>query len=1180
MLASAALSTTVCVVAASPALATEVHGFDPVLSLEGNCTGADGVRDPGCPYLPPPEGPRPFASPCGVTTDLHGDIYVSTPTEGDQGRIDIFNPSGKFLIEISSVYRPCRLAVDSLGNLYVAERQGRDFFGSSYVERYEPDAYPPSAGTTYSIGAVFELIRENGSDACEKRPTALAVDPSNDHLYLGHECRIEEYGSAAEGTPLNPLIKCCIGAGKTSMNAIAVYGRNHDVYATESTAVAADKFVSDVLIFDGGDDQIKCKLEGTGEALGGEFDFGTGGAIGLDQSSGDLYVYDISHGKIDRFAASASGCPTFVEQDPKLPVPPKIAEGNVDLTLDSPCRSGLLFDQSCNLGTYSSPNSGYVFTTVGTTATNSHLYAFAPKVEGPPEVRNQVASGIGVTEAVLGAELSPHGLTTAYHFEYTTQADFDLNGYANATSVPSPDASTGSGVAFAPLVEAVTGLAPGTAYRFRLVAENAECTTAGEGVVESDHEPCDEGPDASFSTYPDPPVSGSPCSNALLRVGSSASLPDCRAYELVTPPDTNGRTPSMATLGEGFGGVGFDTRLASPDGGSLVFGSNTGALPGIGGGGFQDTYEALRDPESGWQSQFTGLSAVQSDGLSPGGISDDHHYASWNVRSPHGSLGPPPGESEANYLRGPAGAARSPNCAIEAEPEGPFEWIGCGSLGFEPRASSKWIGPGGKILFETNSNNSAPARKLEPCASPSGTTSIYERTPGGPTRCISLLPGDIPPGPGVKYLSASANGDSVAFSVSGTLYVRRGHAETLTVAAGGDFGGISTAGDRVFYVKGGDIFACDLAAGGCTGEGAHAPIPVGSGGQSTLVNVSADGSHAYFVSTAVLTGLEENGYGAKAKSGEENLYAWDGVALHFLAILDPRDVSGEGGFGGLGLWVKDVFSPGTTTGPANDPSRTTPDGTVLLFESKANLTDYASAEHREIYRYDSQAEPAKQLSCLSCNPTGVAAASDAQLESKAPISIAQPFPPVNSLSHIDNITIDGKQAFFQSADRLVSADVDGKVDVYEWEAAGIGGCGRASGCLSLISGGQSTGDDYLYGMTPNGSNVFFLSTDSLLAQDPDGTPSIYDARVVGGFPSAPTPNSPCAGEACRSLTSAPDDPTPASSSFEGPGRASHSAKRRHCAKGKSKAHCGKQHGKKKHARHKGSHRNAKGRTAR
>ncbi len=914
------------------------------------------------------------------------------------------------------------------------------------------------------------------------------------------------------------------------MTAMDVSGVSSDVYAARTGDKIAERLAT-VFVFKGADGKTKCELDGSDTPVG-EFDFGAiGGAISLDQSNGDLYVYDIGHGVVDRFTDSPGGCPQFAEADPdlgELPEAPKFFEDNVDIAVDSPCWTGSGPSEPCNVGKYESPNPGHVFIAVGTTKTNSHLYAYAPRLEGPPEIRGQAAVEIGEAEAVLRAELNSHGLSTTYRFEYTTQRDFEDNGYASSKSVPVIDADGGAGGNFAAVSEPISGLEPGVAYRFRLVAANAECTTIGEGVAKTPHEPCREGPDASFTAYAVPPTSLLPCPNAALRIDSSAVLPDCRAYELVTPPDTNGRIPTMAMLGEGFGGIGFDTRLASPSGDSLVFGTLSGSLPGIGGGGNQDTYEALRDPVAGWDTSFTGISGAQARRPHPGGISADHRYAFWNVEGEQGTLVnpvPPPSGGEANYLRVPVGTKHSSNCLPEGQPEGRFEWIGCGSLGFEPRARGKWIGPGGRIIFATDNNNSAPAQRLETCAPPSKTNAIYERIPGGPTRCVSLLPGDVTPGVGAVYRSTSADGSVIAFSVGSALYVRVDGTETLEVATGSPiFGGISVDGTRIIYLQGGDVFACDLDEGGCVGEGGHEPIAIGVGGDSTLVNVSEDGSHVYFLSKAVLSGEEENGHGAKAKAGEENLYAWDGSAARFLAIVDPIDISGEAGFGGLGLWASDAFNPGTTTGPANDPSRTNPSGTVLVFESRADLTGYPSDGHREIYRYDSQAGPPNQLVCISCNPTGTAAASDARLESKAPPSVAQPFPPVNSLSHIDNVSSDGRMVFFQSADRLISADGDKKLDVYEWEARDTGGCAREEGCLSLISSGDSEGEEYLYAMTPDGRDVFFLSSDALVDRDPDGTPSIYDARVEGGYAEEGAQPGECLGEACQPLVAAPEDP--------------------------------------------------------
>jgi hypothetical protein len=1153
---------------APAAQAAKEHVFDPVLSLEGDCHAEDGVADPSCAgeplAYPIGHAPKPFNVPCGVATDPHGDIYVTeAANETAKGRIDVFDSKGNFLVEVPDEKEPCKIAVDSKGNFYVTNRK---IFGeppTQEVVRYAPSSYPPGTGTTYSVaaGIKFERIPGGNIEICHKKPKGVAVDPSNDHLYVDHECQIEEFGSAAEG---NPLIKPSIGAGSsTYFSSLAVYGRNHDVYAAKfGTSDPPAK----IFVFDGADSHTKCEFDGS-ETPSGSFNFGLGGAIAVDQSSGDFYVYDIEHQVVDRFEAQGEGCPKYAGQ---LPPPTLTAvftgfEADVGIGIDSPCRSGVGLKESCEAGTYDSPNAGEVFTTAGTTASNSHLFAFAPKVGAPPEVRNQAVEGVGDTEAVLEAELNPRAFDTTYRFQYTTQADFEADEYANATSVPAPDADAGAGGAFVPVAEPITGLTPGTTYRFRLVASNCEaegsdpehCLTEGEGKAG------EEGKDASFATYPAPPVSP-PCANAALRTGASAALSDCRAYELVTPPDTNGNIPTMTMLGEGFGGIGFATTLSSPDGESVVFGTHSGSIPELGGGGRGDTYEALRDPLSGWQSHFTGITAAQSPRPEAGGISPDHGYSFWDAVGNRGSLAnllPSQVGGEAEYLRVPAGLEPSLNCAPEAEPEGRLEWIGCGSEGFEPKARGKWISPGGAhVIFETSNGNHGEVRQLEECAPPTGTGAVYDRIPGGPTRCISLLPGNVTPGSPATFRGASADGSAVAFTIAGDdkLYVRRDDAETLEVAtANPTFGGLSANGEWAFYVAGGNIFACDLGEGGCAGEGSHEPVQIGSGAESTLVNVSRDGSHAYFVSKVDLTPGEENEWEEKAESGKENLYAWDGSAVSFIARLTEKDVSGEfigaSTVGGLGLWTSEALdpNPGTASGPANDPSRTTPDGSVIVFESHAKLTDYQSDEHREVYRYQSGAPVGQRLSCLSCNPTGAAAKSDARLESPPPGSTqSEPFPPVNAISQIDNVANDGKTVFFQSPERLAAADTDAKQDVYEWEAQGMGGCERESGCLSLISGPHSAEDDYLYATSADGKNVFFLSGDTLVPQDPDGTPSVYDARVDGGFPEPESPPAECLGEACQPAIGAPSDPTPATAGHEGEGNAQEGASKPRCAKGK------------------------------
>ena len=117
----------------------------------------------------------------------------------------------------------------------------------------------------------------------------------------------------------------------------------------------------------------------------------------------------------------------------------------------------------------------------------------------------------------------------------------------------------------------------------------------------------------------------------------------------------------------------------------------------------------------------------------------------------------------------------------------------------------------------------------------------------------------------------------------------------------------------------------------------------------------------------------------------------------------------------------------------------------------------------------------------------------------------------------------GNRLFFDSADRLVTADTDARPDVYEWEAGGEGNCTRQPGCVGLISGGRGEGGRLL-DASADGADAYFLTGDSLLGADP-GSIDVYDYRAGGGFPEPEAPFV-CKGDACQALPNAPEDPTP------------------------------------------------------
>lgn len=1162
--------------APSPALGAESYVFDARHSLTGNCSTStqDTVPDPGtCPMPPGIPGidhpPKALRNACGVVTDSYGDIYVSSSANGipsTDGRIDVFSPDGVYLTEIKDEHQPCDLAVDSKGNLYVAEHDS-----GRRIVLFKPGAFPPAKGTTYSAPVVVHKMPPTGT--C-KEAESVAVDPSNNRLYALQTCDgIVEYGSADENLPGEEWtpIREGLGVGLTLSGGIDVWGANHDLYAAgfDSSTVSGDEpGAQRVYVIDGTTGEKKCESDGS-ETPSGQFSFVFGnGAVAVDQSTGEFYVDDTKVNKVvDRFDSTC----TYVDQ---LPQPPTLQHPDfrAGLAVDKPCLGPAA--ASCDLGGYHSPRAGFVYVGSGEKEGSTHLFAFKPKVGAPPEIEEQAVSAISDTEAQLEAKLNPHDLETAYYFEYISQANYEANGGnfgPGATKSPVPPAELGEGAAFVSVATQLVGLSPGTVYHFRLVAENETGTSKGEGT------PGGEGADAVFATYSLDP----------------GGLPDHRGYELVTPPDTGGYVPTLNELG--FTPLGsaaaFRTDFVRPGGNDLLFGIEGGSLPGLPGGGFHDTYEAHREadgPYGLWQSDFNGITGVEARLPTPNGFSANHEASFWAVQES-------PFAEEGNYIRRSAGVLKA-ECS--PEPASRLEVLGCGSLGVDPTASGAWISPdAGHVIFATRSINSSEPQQLEPQAAPDGTGAIYDRTSDGVTHVVSLKPGELSFGvnENASYLGTSADGTVIVFSVGATTYARIDNEETVVVAEGPlRFGGLSDHGDRVVFLRPntgepelagtdipqGELFACDVRQGPCAGAGSQAPIEIGSGEKAVLVNVADGGSDIYFSSPEVLD--DEN----QGVAGEDNLYQWDGSGIHLVAVVERDDIVGregqaEFGVGGLGLWIPNVVRPfpPSFTGPGSDPSRSTPSGAVLVFESRADLTGYESSGHSEIYRYDSNAPLGARLTCLSCNPTMAAATSDAQLQSDSPPQFTS-LPPVNALTDIANVTENGRRVFFQSAERLVASDSDGKVDVYQWEAEGEGDCASAGGCVRLISSAHSAADSFLYAMTADGHDVFFETGDLLVARDHEPAPSIYDARVDGGERPPAQPPEPCQGDACQPVSAPPIDGVPASSSFEGPGdkkqRRSHCGKRHAKAERARKGRCRAKKHRKHRSKHHGNARNGRG----
>jgi len=338
-----------------------------------------------------------------------------------------------------------------------------------------------------------------------------------------------------------------------------------------------------------------------------------------------------------------------------------------------------------------------------------------------------------------------------------------------------------------------------------------------------------------------------------------------------------------------------------------------------------------------------------------------------------------------------------------------------------------------------------------------------------------------------------------------------------------------------------------------------------------VLGASEDLSRIYFVSREEIEG--------EGEEGAPNLYLWEAGTVSLLATL----AAGEGS-------ADAKFSP-TSQVPTTHLARVSPDGGTLVFMSASpalaagagydNTDLIGHKADMEIYRYERASE---SLACISCNPSGARPAVGlgfdmGVLGRLAATSLLKPWP--NTLYPARPVSADGRRVFFESLEALNLADTNGRIDVYQWEQEGTGDCEAgiptyveaSGGCLALVSSGKSANDTRFFDAGEDGSDVFLKTTQGLLPQDP-GSADVYDARVEGGFAPVSQPAAACEGEACQGTPEAPEDPTPASESFEGAGNVHEEAvtqrpKPKPCGKGKVR-----RHGKcvKKHKRHAKKHR--------
>jgi hypothetical protein len=698
-------------------------------------------------------------------------------------------------------------------------------------------------------------------------------------------------------------------------------------------------------------------------------------------------------------------------------------------------------------------------------------------------------------------------------------------GFAGAIEVPAGGVELGAGQNPLSANVSLSGLAPGTSYHFRAIA-TSHCSTADTAKV------CEGlGATRPFRTFP----------------AEAPTLPDERAYELVSPAQKHGGEvipayPGRASCGPeckpGAVGESFPQQ-SSPDGEAVVY---MGFPFSFGGGAVTfNEYLSRRDGKAGWQTTtlspvLTRRSVGQGYLAFDAGLNKDLLYQDTPVLTPDA----PSGYANLYSQSTTTPSALTPllgNAPPNRTPESGGEGLELTYAGASSDLS--------RIFFEAN-DALTEETPFAPAAVDGGAKkyNLYEWFEGQ-LRLVNVAPGNATSTPGAAFGSGgrleklagaaggtganpfptvvtnaiSKDGSRVFWSdEAGQLYVREDGESTRQIPDPGFFLSANPEGSEVLLSNG---HLYDLETEATT------DLTEGKGGFRGISGQSEDLSHIYFVDTEVLDETP-NGQGDRAEAGKDNLYSWKEGSSSYVATLASGDLSSSG----IGSWAP---SPTYRTAEAS------PDGRWLAFLSEAQPTGYdnvgackfdpvkqryaPSAPCDEAYLYDSAAG---KLICVSCNPSGASPL--------GPTRLTQLFQAPGSFPQPRYLTDEGR-LYFDSADSLTPFDTnEGVEDVYQYEPEGVGTCTKEGGCVALISAGHEAVDSNLLGIDASGENVFFTSRDQLTLKDKDELVDLYDARERGGIPSeTETSRVECQGEACQPVYTAPNDPTPASSSFEGAG---------------------------------------------
>jgi hypothetical protein len=750
----------------------------------------------------------------------------------------------------------------------------------------------------------------------------------------------------------------------------------------------------------------------------------------------------------------------------------------------------------------------------------------------PPTIDAFTSSHVSASAADLEALINPLGTATTYHFEY---------GKTPAYGQSTPETPIGESLGAVPVLDHISGLEP-TVYHFRVVATNSYDTTTSS--------------DQTFSFYPET------CPNSIVRAQTgSGGLPDCRAYELVSPEDSGAAT---LTIG------GPSSPYAAPS--AMTFYGFFGSVPGPWNpqNVFGDMYLSRRT-STGWQTSYVGIPADQlprAGGPPNGnvfprpdsilGSRSMHRILDWDLgtaglanytgKDRFGSMAPyvwgPDGTS---YGRLPTNLAQVTNGADDmieggfdgdVMPSGDFThyFFSSGHIAFAPGGETSDNGSvydndigAGTVTVASKLQNGEPIPEEPgdetddyfnlPTASIDGSHVLISATGSGVcglAKCPYVPATPIPCNTGGVVVSIPGQCPE---NLPGHLYMRVDGQVTYDVSRGAvvRFDGMTDDGSKVYFTTTEDLTtdnsdndsSIDLYMWSEVGD----TITRVSAGTGLLGNTDACNA-AWINGCGVEVVPSLNGVEPK-----ETLFGFEDVAVHGGALRSGLSFS-KSTDNSVAADAGDVYfySPEQFVASRGIPGR-------------RNLYVFRSSQIEYVATFDAD----KPTTRLQVAPDGSRAAfiTSSRLTpyDNAGFEMMYTFTPATGQVVCVSCTPSGSppthdvfgsfnglfmsddgRTFFSTEGALLPADTNGLADVYEF----------VDGRPRLISSGvaniqkSALGEAGLVGVSADGVDVYFATYDQLVANDQNGQLlRFYDARVGGGFQQTTTALPCAAADECH-----------------------------------------------------------------